>query len=208
MKANLTAVINDEQKRWEMEGDELVLGRDENADVVLTPTLISRFHARVTKREGLYYVADLGSRNGTFLNGKAIGEGSRPLQTGDEIVVAGAISLRFEDPMETPLGPRIGRVSGVWIDPESEMVWVDALPVEPPPSKAQVGFLRVLYERENEVVTRDQVIEVVWPDVNASGVTDEAVDGLFKRLRKRLRDVVGHDYVETVRGYGYRLKSP
>ena len=38
-------------------------------------TFVSQVHARVFRRDGDVYVEDLGSRNGTFVNGEPIGDG-------------------------------------------------------------------------------------------------------------------------------------
>lgn len=50
-------------------GTQLVFGRHSNADVVLVDNQISRRHARVWWGEGATWIEDLGSRNGTLLNG-------------------------------------------------------------------------------------------------------------------------------------------
>jgi pSer/pThr/pTyr-binding forkhead associated (FHA) protein len=57
---------------------------------------VSRRHARVTFRDGQYFLEDLGSTNGTFVNrGKRLSPGTRQaLNDGDEIIV-GKTFLRF-----------------------------------------------------------------------------------------------------------------
>jgi len=58
---------------------------------------ISRRHFAVKKVEGSYYVVDLGSTNGTFVNGVDIrGRGLYPLRRGDVINVAGVVELVVE----------------------------------------------------------------------------------------------------------------
>ena len=57
---------------------------------------VSRRHARIMRRNGEYFVEDLGSTNGTFINrGRRLLPGDRqPLRDGDEIIV-GKTFLRF-----------------------------------------------------------------------------------------------------------------
>ena len=77
--------------------DEIVIGRDEQADLVISSPSVSRRHARILRRNEQYYVEDLGSSNGTFVNGQRVQQ-STPLNTGDDITLGQAIRLRFDWP--------------------------------------------------------------------------------------------------------------
>jgi hypothetical protein len=62
------------------------LGRTREADVVLRDPEVSRRHARLESRNGVVYVEDLESSNGTFLNGRRVTEPIE-IREGDEIDV-------------------------------------------------------------------------------------------------------------------------
>jgi len=73
-----------------MQGREpLLVGRDESlANLVIKDGYISRSHAAIFQEDGGFYVQDLNSKNGTFLNDERLAAGersSRPLQNGDRI---------------------------------------------------------------------------------------------------------------------------
>ena len=73
--------------RFETESDAIVIGRrplpDQHVDLDLdSDDYISRTHTRITFDDGRYWVEDLGSANGTWINGAAIAE-KRPLAPGD-----------------------------------------------------------------------------------------------------------------------------
>jgi pSer/pThr/pTyr-binding forkhead associated (FHA) protein len=65
------------------------IGRGRDNLVVLDDEFVSAHHARVEPRDGSWWVADLGSTNGTLLNDRPIQRAS-PLRPGDVIGVGGA----------------------------------------------------------------------------------------------------------------------
>ncbi len=62
-----------------------MMGRADGNDVVDTETGVSRQHARITETIEGYFISDLGSSNGTFVNSKRLESGDHPLTDGDEI---------------------------------------------------------------------------------------------------------------------------
>lgn len=68
----------------------LILGRGPMCDIVLPEPSVSRRHAQVSLADGRCFLADLGSGNGTFLNGKQIAA-PMPLADGDELRVGAAL---------------------------------------------------------------------------------------------------------------------
>lgn len=73
--------------------DPVLIGRSPESTVKLTDSTVSRSHAQIVRDGDAWFVRDLGSSNGTKVNGAPVGD--RMLEDGDEIRV-GAVSLRFE----------------------------------------------------------------------------------------------------------------
>jgi len=76
------------------------LGRESGLDIVLAPTApnVSRRHAEIRHQEGIYFLVDLGSFNGTFLNGRRI-VNAEVLHENDVIQLGpGGPSFRFRAP--------------------------------------------------------------------------------------------------------------
>jgi len=124
-------------------------------------------------------------------------------------VLGGTVELSFNNLRDTAQGLRIGRLNGVWLNEAAHEVWVDGERVEPPLSAAQLTLLALLYHSAGRVISRAQIVAAVWPDSNPAGVGEEAVDGLIKRLRTRLRATQPErEYLEVLRGHGLRLVQP
>lgn len=70
-------------------GRRVLVGRSPSADVRIDDPRVSRLHARIEMRDDGVYVEDLGSRNGTRVDGEVVA-GSRRLAAGDEIGVGSA----------------------------------------------------------------------------------------------------------------------
>jgi sigma-B regulation protein RsbU (phosphoserine phosphatase) len=75
-----------------LEGDSLIVGRSSAAELVLADRFLSRKHARLFQDNGSWMVEDLGSRNGTLVNGVRIEEPTR-LKADDEIRLSGSVIM-------------------------------------------------------------------------------------------------------------------
>ncbi len=73
--------------------ERIVIGKLKGqVDVVLNMPMISRMHASIEKRQGIFFLTDLNSTNGTMLNGQRLDANEfRQLCSGDEISFAGAV---------------------------------------------------------------------------------------------------------------------
>lgn len=79
-----------------VEGGGLTIGRRDGNNVVIPDQRVSGQHARLEVRDGALYVTDLGSSNGTRVNGQPV-TGSQPIRAGD-VVQIGETEFRVEGP--------------------------------------------------------------------------------------------------------------
>lgn len=87
---------------YPLDGEKIHVGRGTDNDVIIVEPEISRQHMRLTRHGGLYYIQDLGSTNGTMLNGVEISE-MVPLHPGDIIRVGTGIVIQYTtDPEDVP----------------------------------------------------------------------------------------------------------
>jgi diguanylate cyclase (GGDEF)-like protein len=76
-------------RRWELGTDEIVLGRGSDCDIHIDRDSVSRRHARVFRVEEQWFVEDLGSTNGSYINDVPIQRG--PLRDSDYVKIGSAI---------------------------------------------------------------------------------------------------------------------
>lgn len=193
--------------RWPITGDSITLGRAKDCDIVLPERQISRHHARIERDATGFILRDLGSKNGTFVNGEPLQGRSYRLRDGDEIELATVLQMGFVAGEATlPLADAPLYNDRLQVNEAARQVTLGRAILDPPLSPAQFVLLAYLIDAQGDVVTRDEVIKVVWPDA-AGGVTDQALDALVYRLRERLTELDrDHNYIVTVRGHGFRYE--
>lgn len=80
---------------YDLNKDIVTLGRDITNDIVINDPEVSRHHMRMTRGAGGFTLEDLGSTNGTFVNGQRL-TGARPLRPGDMIGLGETVTLAYE----------------------------------------------------------------------------------------------------------------
>jgi hypothetical protein len=200
-------------RRWSLHNSQIA-GRDDTCDIVIPSRQVSRQHARFRLQKDGVYLEDLESKNGTYCNGKLLEE-PISLQDGDVIQIALAQQFLFVSSDATmPLDSEqvdalFTQTRRLRLEKRSRRVWVGENEVLPPLSVSQFSLLELLFDRQGRVVDRKEMIEVVWGEKDAVGVSEQALDALVRRLRDRLASIdPTHAYIVTVRGHGLRLENP
>ena len=221
-------------QRWALH-KAFILGREENCDIVISDRQVSRHHARFQIAPDGVLLEDLGSKNGTHHNGAPL---IAPvyLQDGDTIQIALAQRFVFlssdstipleNQPSEivdliTPPGTAplaASEARRLFLEKKSRRVYIRTSVGEgrikekeilPPLSASQFRLLEVLYDNQGRVVTRPDLVSVVWGDGQAFDISEQALDALVRRLRDRIARIdPSHEYIVTVRGHGLRLENP
>jgi pSer/pThr/pTyr-binding forkhead associated (FHA) protein len=121
-----------------LEGDQLNIGRDSTNEISINDAEISRRHARLTFQGGKYVLEDLGSTNGTFVNGQRLA-GPRVLKAGEVVSFGEQIVLVFEvttnDPGATVLSPRAAAIPSISrpLTPPPPADYIGSVPASPAP---------------------------------------------------------------------------
>ena len=135
-----------------LEGDQIDIGRDSTNEIVINDAEISRRHARLTFQGGKYVLEDLGSTNGTFVNGQRLA-GPRVLKAGEVVSFGEQIVMIFEasnfDAGATVVSPRAAAVPAasrpVMAPPPPPAEYVGSIPANPAPMSGTVRRTNPLY---------------------------------------------------------------
>jgi pSer/pThr/pTyr-binding forkhead associated (FHA) protein len=105
---------------YRFDRDELIVGRLAYCDIIINQKNVSRQHARLLSSGGDYFVEDLNSTNGTFLNGKRVLARTR-LKARDLIRVYN-VTLRFREDEAAQDGASEGEPSSLGVPSEPVVV--------------------------------------------------------------------------------------
>ena len=81
--------------RYLIEKDEMFIGRDPSADIYISDPLISRKHAKVSREGTVVKIEDLGSSNGTVINGKTLAAGNVSKLAKEDVIKLGNSFVKF-----------------------------------------------------------------------------------------------------------------
>src|SRR5262245_24042034 len=154
-----------------------VVGRAASCDLVINDTSVSRRHAQVAVADGTCAVTDLGSRNGTYVNGDQIEKAQ--LRDGDRLVL-GEVQLRLrcaaasniivtEDDAALSMGPVIKRAVG----PDSPSAVHTAATVDAP------RLLKLLTDISRTLVGTQPIDEVLGQVVDSAFESTKATRALL-----------------------------
>ena len=89
-----------EKLRYRIDQPEIEIGKASHNNIVIADPTVSNTHAILLARDGGYSIVDLGSRNGTFVNGERLSNHARTLRHGDSVQL-GQTVLTFRNSGET-----------------------------------------------------------------------------------------------------------
>jgi serine phosphatase RsbU (regulator of sigma subunit) len=141
MEVKLVGSVDNEEVQFPLAEGVYLIGRSDDATLRIPKPSISRHHAEIRVLGGNITVQDLGSHNGTRVNGATV-EGTMVLQTGDLLELAN-LTFRLEGPESTQQGLS---VTGQSVIPNAEISWDEVRSARGQKKDLQSLLFRVLAE--------------------------------------------------------------
>ena len=185
------------------------LGRQADNDVVVDEPPVSRRHSAIVATVNGYYIRDLGSTNGTFLNRRRIFNDEFPLAHGD-LVRMGGSDVTFMFQYSGAKTVRISKVDppidALIVDAKARQVFVRGERLDPPLPRKEFDLLQLLNSRRGEAVSRDDIAGHVWAERPDGDVGNHEIEQCVHRVRVRVEENTSMpQHLTTVRGFGYKL---
>jgi pSer/pThr/pTyr-binding forkhead associated (FHA) protein len=178
------------------------IGRAVENDVVIVSKRVSREHARIRRDGRKWFIEDLGSTNGTFLNDERV-LAAATLRDGDRITI-GEVAFVFHDPdittRETPF-PELE------VNVRTGVARLNRSAVALSPK--EFSLVAYLFEHRGNVCSKDEIGRAVWAEYQSdSGIYDYQIENLVRRLRTKIEtDPNTPQLILTIRGLGYKLMT-
>lgn len=198
-------------KYVQLEPGKLRIGRDPSCELVLASQFVSRNHAEINvSEEGSCELVDLGSRNGTALNGRRI-QAHTPyvLREGDNFRIEEfSLGLVFGDTSNETITRYTRAEDELFVDTEAMEVWMGDKQL--PLRQARVlKLLAYMYTNKGKVCSEEELGNHIWASDDGIGVPlfDSASLHQLVYLARRAIETTPRTprYLVNVPGLGYRL---
>jgi len=137
---------------YELTKDVVTIGRDITNDITINDPEVSRHHTKLTREGQGYLIEDVGSTNGTFVNGQRLVGIARPLMPGEMVGLGETVTLAFEatflgapspySPSAT-VGPSVPSAVAQAPSPMRPMPQIPPQAPPPPPYQSGAGATQV-----------------------------------------------------------------
>jgi len=197
-----------------LETPTFVIGKASSADFSIDNPFVSRMHCRIRFADGAFFLSDLGSRNGTSLNGVLLERDEESLlNDGDSIILAtDVVHLRFRQVSDQTIDRTKTYPHGAQQIPSdirldsARDAWVRGEKLSPALSAKEFDVLELLYMQRGTAVSRDDVARAGWPDREDGDVGNQEIEQCIRRIRRRIeRDPRSPELIVTRRNFGYLM---
>lgn len=189
------------------------IGRDSTADLRIPDPFISRLQAEIYYEHEKWYIRDLQSKNGSFVNDKKIGAEPVQLKHGDTISFSRKIDYLFQSENLDSDGTRSMVVSsspyGIEMVEKSEDVLVDGIKINPRLGPQEWLFLSLLMKEPDRIHTYKELAQemfMIAEDIFAITPYIKSLQTIKNDICKKFRKQgIIREVIKSRNGVGYQL---
>lgn len=198
MKKSKPYLTDPSKNEHNLQAEVTKLGRGIENEIVIISKRASREHAHIRTNGRRTFLDDLGSTNGTYLNGERV-LGSVQLRDGDEISI-GEVTFIFHDPESTTRETPFPELE---VDADAGVVRLNRRIVQLSPK--EFSLIAFFDKQRGRVCSKDEIGRAVWSEYQ-TGIYDYQIENLIRRLRTKIEsDPNNPVLLITMRGLGYKL---
>ena len=196
-----------------IDASSVIAGNSDAVDIKLENRFISRRHFQVRFESDVFYISDLGSTNGTYLNGNKLNPNEDHILRDGDMIGLGVdeVILIFSGPVgtvriDTAVIARASRGDDgdLVVDSSSRDVWVRDKKLPSLPRK-EFDILECLFQNRGQAVSRDDIAAAGWPE-RPDDVPNADIDQYIRRLRRKIEENPSKpEIILTRHGYGYTI---
>ncbi|MDQ0246427.1 DNA-binding winged helix-turn-helix (wHTH) protein [Bacillus fengqiuensis] len=190
-------------------------GKEWEPDVSFNNAFVSRQHASIYYENGQFYLKDLSSKHGTYLNEQllepnhsALLKEADKISLAKDIIVLSFSSSNLEETLELTIFAMEEQTnpSLEWkLDPLKQSLIVQGSHYTF--SEKEYKCLEILFEKRHQFVSKEEVKEYVWPEriyspEQTPDVSSDELNALIYRIRRKIHEGIS---IETIKGKGYIL---
>jgi len=196
-----------------IDGSSVIAGNSDAVDIKLENRFVSRRHFQVRFESDVFYISDLGSTNGTYLNGNKLSPNEDHILRDGDMIGLGVdeVILIFSGPVgtvriDTAVIARANRGDDgdLVVDSSSRDVCVRDKKLPSLPRK-EFDILECLFQNRGQAVSRDEIAAAGWPE-RPDDVPNSDIDQYIRRLRRKIEENPSKPKIILTRvGYGYTI---
>ena len=196
-----------------IDASSVIAGNSDAVDIKLENRFVSRRHFQVRFDSDVFYISDLGSTNGTYLNGNKLNPNEDHILRDGDMIGLGVdeVILIFSGPVgtvriDTAVIARASRGDDgdLVVDSSSRDVWVRDKKLPSLPRK-EFDILECLFQNRGQAVSRDDIAAAGWPE-RPDDVPNADIDQYIRRLRRKIEENPSKpEIILTRHGYGYTI---
>ncbi len=195
--------------------DETVIGRGEDCDITIQNLNVSRHHAIIERKGAAFFIKDLHSKNGTFVDSIRIGDFPVNINNGTKLSFSSKVHFTFllaEDTLDESSPIQEKDDYGIQVNRSTHDVIIDGILIDPPLSESCYKLIELLTRETGRLYSYEQIYKQIWPEdeyfeIDGRSRCHDTKKQLIQSLKKSIPDLEKHILIQSRNRQGIQIKK-